>query len=172
MTLNFFKKKKFSSGFTLIELIVVFSVIAVISTVGVVSFTSYNKTSELNSAVSDTISFLNSAKSNSLSQIVPEECDVQGLALEGYEVRILSGGQNQSSIELWAKCASSYFMSKTLTLSSNIAITAPVSPDNIFFYPLFSKEVSGGQICLEGFDLEKAVNVSSLGTVTIDNACQ
>ena len=166
-------------GFTLLELVVVFSVIAIISTIGVVSFTNYNKTQELNGAVSDVVNFLNTAKSNSLSQIKTAGCDQVDAdnnpvyTLEGYEVTVISGsGDEKSSLTLRAKCSGLYFGAKTITLSKNIKITSPLPPGNVFFYPLFSKNVDGGTICLDAYGSPaKSIILSDLGIVSIGNPC-
>jgi prepilin-type N-terminal cleavage/methylation domain-containing protein len=56
-------------GFTLIELIVVFTVIAILSTIGTVSFVSYSRTQSLNQATNDLVQALTTAKSLSASQL-------------------------------------------------------------------------------------------------------
>jgi prepilin-type N-terminal cleavage/methylation domain-containing protein len=56
-------------GFTLIELIVVFTVMAILATIGTVSLVSYSRTQTLNQATSDLVQTLNTAKSLSASQL-------------------------------------------------------------------------------------------------------
>ena len=165
-------------GFTLLELVVVFSVIAIISTVGVVSFSNYNKSQELSQAVSDIVTLLNSAKSNSLSQIKPEACSPL-YTLDGYRVTVSPGllGE-QSSVVLETICIDSNEIEctttacknpKTLTLSKNIRITS-VSPDPTFFYPLFQETVDGGKICIDSYDTpSKSITVNELGIITTLN---
>ena len=168
------------AGFTLLELIVVFSVIAIISTVGVVSFSNYNKSQELSQAVSDIVTLLNSAKSNSRSQIKAGECDRRGAqnqpiyTLEGYRIAIDSG--EPSTVTLETICIDSNEIecnlpdcknAKIITLSKNIKIT---SSDAIFNYRLFQQPVESGSICLEGYGVTKReIAVSNLGTVTLLN---
>ena len=66
--LNFPVLKK-SEGFTLLELIVVFSIIAILSTIGVASYTSYARQQLLQGAVNDLSAVLNTAKSKASSQV-------------------------------------------------------------------------------------------------------
>src|SRR3989339_1053168 len=162
-------------GFTLIELVVVFSIIAIISTIGIISFSNYNKIQQLNQAVSDTVNLLNSAKSNSLSQIKPEACDPT-YELYGYRITAFprpSGEQSTVKLEticrdpnnIIVECATPACKNpKTLTFLKNIKITN--STDEIFFYPLslFEDEsVDGGSICVEGWGIKKEISVSNLG---------
>ncbi len=79
-----------SAGFTFIELIVVFSVIAILSSVGIASFVSYSRTQQLNSSSSELVTLINLAKSRSASQIKPNNIGIcsNNATLEGYEVRI------------------------------------------------------------------------------------
>jgi prepilin-type N-terminal cleavage/methylation domain-containing protein len=60
---------KSQPGFTLIELIVVITVMAILSTIGVVSFVGYSQAQTLNQATSDLVQTLNTAKSLSASQL-------------------------------------------------------------------------------------------------------
>jgi prepilin-type N-terminal cleavage/methylation domain-containing protein len=60
---------KSQEGFTLIELVVVFTVIAILSTIGTVSFVSYSRSQTLNQAANDLMQTLNTAKSLSGSQL-------------------------------------------------------------------------------------------------------
>jgi prepilin-type N-terminal cleavage/methylation domain-containing protein len=93
-------------GFTLIELIVVFTVIAILSTIGTVSFVGYSRTQTLNQATSDLVQSLNLAKSLSASQLKtldknnsgPEGC-LEGQILNGYGVQI-----NVDSYNLYIQC--------------------------------------------------------------------
>ena len=61
-------------GFTLLELIVVFSIIAILSTIGLASFVNYSKAQILQGSANDIISTLNTAKSKAASQIKPNTC--------------------------------------------------------------------------------------------------
>lgn len=73
-------------GFTLIELILVFSMIGIISIFGIASFISYNKSQTLNTAVSDVTAMLNLAKSRASSQFKPTGGNCDSRPLDGYQV--------------------------------------------------------------------------------------
>ena len=99
-----------NKGFTLIELIVVFTVIAILSTIGTASLVSYSRTQSLNQATNDLVQALNSAKTFSASQIkvlningkTYSQCQnpAQSYTLSGYGVKILS----QHSYALYIAC--------------------------------------------------------------------
>lgn len=59
---------KRSLGFTLIEIIIVFSVLAIVSVTGIAAFLNYSRSQTLNTAVSDVTTMLNVAKSRAISQ--------------------------------------------------------------------------------------------------------
>lgn len=93
-------------GFTLIELIVAFSIIAILSTVGIASFVSYSRTQAVNTEASNIVSVLNLARAKTQSQVNPCE---DSETLVGYQLKVvndtnyqleyvcMSGGANVSS---------------------------------------------------------------------------
>ncbi len=79
------------SGFTLIELMVVFSLIVILSSVGIASFVEYNHTEQVNVAASDFRSMLYTARSRAFSQLRDSSCysgtfTGSGYVLKGYQV--------------------------------------------------------------------------------------
>jgi len=80
-------KKSFvlqSQGFTLIELIVVFSIMAILAVVGIASFVSYSRSQALTTTVADIKTILGSARSYTASQ-VSTQCPSGQFG--GYQVR-------------------------------------------------------------------------------------
>ena len=77
------KFKHVEKGFTLIELMVVFSILAVLSTIGVAAFVSFSRTQTLNAAASDIKSMLNLAKSRAYSQVKPSVTPCNTSQLDG-----------------------------------------------------------------------------------------
>ena len=78
-------------GFSLIELLVVFALIAVITSLGFAAFSAYNSSQVVQSSTSDVANVLNTAKARALSQVKPDVCSAS--VLEGYEVTIAQGAQ-------------------------------------------------------------------------------
>ncbi len=59
-------------GFTIIELLVVFSVISIIAGIGFVSFSSYNDSQRLTGSIRTFESFVDDAKNSAVSGVTPE----------------------------------------------------------------------------------------------------
>ena len=97
-------------GFTLIELVVVFTVIAILSTIGTVSLVAYSRTQALNQVTSDLLQTLNTAKSLSASQLKSLNRNGKTLlcldsqTLGGYGVQINTSDQNNEYYALYIKC--------------------------------------------------------------------
>jgi prepilin-type N-terminal cleavage/methylation domain-containing protein len=95
-------------GFTLIELVVAFSIMAVLSTIGVAAFLNYTRGQSLQQATNDLVSTLNTAKADAVSQIKPNDPNClpltqQEKVLSGYKV-ILSKATTPNSYTLYAVC--------------------------------------------------------------------
>ncbi len=92
-----------SSGFTLIELIVAFSIIAILSVMSVAAFVNYSRIQAVNNEASYLIAALNTAKARAQSQVKPEECTtnltITNDTLSEYSVVI-----QPSNYKLTAKC--------------------------------------------------------------------
>lgn len=150
-----------SSGFTLIELIIVFSVIAILSTVGIASFVSYSRAQTLQTAASDFTSVLNVAKSRALAQIKPGECT--GQSLSGYQVDIRSN----TVYDLGVVCSGNYYRLMTQTLPSNLSfsLTGQTTTISVFF-PIISSGVRGaGTIILTGYGKTKTIVIDNSGNI-------
>lgn len=77
-------------GFTLIELIIVFSVMMILSSIGIASFVVYSHSSAVDTNMKEFKTMLFTARSRSLSQLRDSGCFANGFTGQGYE---LSGYQ-------------------------------------------------------------------------------
>lgn len=175
-------------GFTLIELIVVFSIIAILSLIGVAAFVSYGRMATLDGASSDLSSVLLTAKSRANSQVKPPstqipQCNDQTV-LDGYKVVLCPTANSNvicdkaNSYILGVVCGTS---SCSDSLCSNIIsqkIQESVLPQDItfdsgttstlFFFPIISGGVGGaGKIILDGYGNQKTITVDSTGGIGI-----
>ena len=78
-------------GFTLIELIIVFSIITILSSIGLAGFVAYNHSQTVDTDMKDFKATLFTARSRALSQLRDTSCyhsgfTGQGYVLEGYQV--------------------------------------------------------------------------------------
>lgn len=164
------KTSKLNQGFTLIELVVVLSVIAILSTVGIAAFVSYSRTQTLNTAVLDLVSMLNVAKSRSMSQVKP--AGVTCAKLDGYKMTICRGGCTESNqtYEFRVICQGNESNSlETKSLPKGINFDS--SRETSFFFPVLTGGVDGATaigttITLNGYgDQTKTITIYSDGRI-------
>lgn len=84
------KKFRTQRGFTLIELTIVFGIIAVIGGVGFAAYTSFATRQKLDSAAYDLKAGIEEAKHTAISRVKPASCGVT-TSLEGYSFTVCSG---------------------------------------------------------------------------------
>lgn len=154
-----------SSGFTLIELIVVISVAAVISVIGIAAFVSYNQTQALNTTAADIANMFSVAKSRAASGVKPTTGPCFTRTLDGYRISITI----PRTYKLDAVCPSGISNILTSILPSTISF----STDATFFFAVltggFTQTGSSSPppwpIYLTGFGKSKTIWVDSLGNV-------
>ena len=161
---------KRSLGFTLVELVVVISILAVLTTAGLASFVSYSRTQSLQTTASDLITTLNLAKSRSSSQVKPDSsispdmqnpCAIQ--PLNGYRVLISTP---TNSYEMDAICAENIYKIINVTFPTNISVSQNGTTSTSFLFPVISGGVVGsGSVVLTGYGLTRTITVDSIGTV-------
>jgi prepilin-type N-terminal cleavage/methylation domain-containing protein len=148
-------------GFTLVELIVVFSVIGILTSLGLASYSSYNGKQTVQSAATDVVTMLNTAKSQSLSQVIPSSCASNPVT--GYQVDVTVGSQQYT---LSAICGT-----KQVITTSNLP--AKVTFDNgsttTVFYPIATGTIANASsISITGYGITKIISISQAGTVSVN----
>ena len=122
-------KGKSQKGFTLIELIVVFTVLAILSTIGVISFVSYSRAQVLNQATNDLVQALNTAKSLSASQL--KTVNKNGKTLECLDYQTLNG----YGVQINASDTSHEYYALYISCTGN-GVNAPETTDPLWQTPL------------------------------------
>jgi prepilin-type N-terminal cleavage/methylation domain-containing protein len=164
---SFFQKSKHQAGFTLIEMIVVFSIIVILSAVGIVASVSYSRAQALAAAVENIKTILNQAKSYAQSQYKPSECN-NGV-LEKYRVNI---GKDDGTYTFWVICQGEHQISQG-KLPKDVSFATSTSPSDYFEFPVLrggimgdDQSVSPWEIKLSGAsDKYKIITVDKNGTI-------
>ncbi len=154
-----------NKGFTLLELIIVFSVISILSTIGIASFVNYSRAQSFQTASASLASTLSLAKSHANSQVKPSQCANE--ALSGYRVDILSN----TTYSLSAVCLGTYLI-QTTTLPDNGNIkfnfaSGQTTTTSIFFPIITSGVYGAGNIVLTGHGQAKTITVNPQGIITL-----
>lgn len=150
-------------GFTLVEIVVVFAIISVISIIAAVSFVNYNKTQNLQVAVSDLTSILTLARSRALSQAKPPECSNQDKILNGYRVDLFL---QTNSYELNAVCSDiSPVKIQSSNLPKDIIFDSRTTSASFYFPVIVNGVIGAGSIYITGYGQEKIIIVDPSGGV-------
>ncbi len=163
-------KFKVSRGFTLIELMVVLSIIAVLGTLGIAGFTAYNKVQILQTSANDLAATLNLARSRALSQVkIGTNCSNQNNSLDSYEVQTTSVTNSYSLVIHCSNGLSSFFdVIYSKSLPANISFDVSTSPISYLFPVLKGGVTASGQIVIkDNNNNHKNIIVNSLGGVSI-----
>src|SRR5260221_7288202 len=84
---SYFLHHESQRGFTLIELMVVFSVMVILSSVGIASFVSYSHSQQVDTNMKELKTSLFTARSRALSQLRDSSCFAPGFTGVGYELK-------------------------------------------------------------------------------------
>ncbi|MGH7245714.1 MAG: pilus assembly FimT family protein [Candidatus Levyibacteriota bacterium] len=173
------KKALLKKGFTLIELIVVFSIITVLSSIGIASLVSYDRVQEVNAAISDLQTMMQTARSRALSQ-VRNTCPAN-TSFSGYEVLICSSCSGlyascvqcantkipQDDYELRFMCngvaTSTALDSKKLP--AKVTINDKTTTNRAFIFRSLTGLTTGGVASISGYGKGKWVTVSATGVI-------
>lgn len=174
-------KVKCQKGFTLLELLVVISVVGILTTVGFYSFSAYSKKQSIDQAANDLKLGIYQAKFNAVSRVKPNECGTN--PLNKYNVIPCTNSSNQvvncsigstDLYQLHAYCPP--YLTDPLPAkkkSSNIVVSiTPLECSNgeFSFFPLKNgTDINSCRIVLSAVDstLTKTICVDNGGNVSI-----
>jgi Tfp pilus assembly protein FimT len=138
-----FPKPKAEAGFSLLELMVVFSLTTILSGGGFFAFTKYSQSQEFNQGIAALSLTYDLARNSSISNVKPEsECsssDLSTSVLEGYRVDLY-----EDKIELVTDCSATD-VSKTQPLPASVKIRNAQRCSGILYKP-----VSGNVLNTQG----------------------
>lgn len=169
---GFTQAPKFNgAGFTLIEILVVFTIITVLSGIGILSLVVYGRTQQISQTASNIKLLIGQAKFNSLSAVKTNTSDAGAQvtcgtdSLDGYVIDVI--GEN--AIDLSQVCNGTATRIKRVTLPQNMEFDVTTTCTSVSFAPL-SGSTSGApcDIIITGYGLTKTVSVDLGGNVTIN----
>ncbi len=162
---------KFRQGFTLVELLVVFSVLVILSSVSIASFSSFNRTQSIQSAALDLSTMLQTAKARAASQYKPPSCGSSSLS--SYVVRVckLTGSTCSSNgdYELYVSCGAGSSVIAQGKLPKNVFIDDETTTAKSISFTLLDGSVKGaGDIYItDTAGNIKNVNITPAGKIKI-----
>lgn len=164
------------AGFTIIELLVVITMVGLVSGVGIFSLVSYGNTQSLEQSVASVKGIFDEAKFNALSSVVlgtdsngnPVSCTDN---LSSYKVNIVPSSVDADSVELYMECGSSTSLIKTYTFPENQNIGVDTTCDEVE-YQVISLEASALPllpcvVSIEAFGQIKTLTIDSIGNLSI-----
>lgn len=158
----------FPKGFTLIELIVVFSILVILSTLGIAAFVNNSRVQALDAALNDVIVMLQTAKSRAQSQVKSSSGVCASSALDGYRVTFSPSDQ---AYRLEVVCGGNILSPpvETKGLPQNISFSSPTTETSLVFNILTGRvEGYDGSITITGYGKEKTVTVYSDGRIVAE----
>ncbi|HEX8965763.1 MAG TPA: type II secretion system protein [Patescibacteria group bacterium] len=166
-------------GFTLIELIVVFSIMSILALIGIAGFVTYSRVQALNNAVADIKTILASARSYTGSQ-VSTTCP-SGQSFTGYQVRFCTT-YSGSTKQVCGQCSANADYELDLVCNNTIVYPSVVTKrlpagvrvngtlcQNFQFNPISSSVVGSGNIIVQynitGYVKSQTISVTSAGLI-------
>ena len=175
MIRQFIKSFKISSslGFTLIEIIIVFTVLAILSVVGIASFTNYSRTQTLDNEAKNLGNAITVARSMALSQVKGSSV-CSGNTLSGYQIQVYikTAPSKPNTYELSAVCSNNILTLITqYKIAPNISIESinvpPTAVPNIIFSPIITGGITPGDIVLSGYSKNRTITIGADGRIDI-----
>jgi len=163
-------------GFTIIELVVVFSIIAVLSVIGIAAFVNYSHVQTVESSAADLSSYFVVAKSRAISQVKPTsqipQCDSNAI-LNGYRIILCQTSSsdvlcsNANTYVLAVRCSNVDYKIQAGTLPKNVSYS-PSPTSSSFFFPVISSGVAGsGILYLSGYGFTKTITIDPVGGIQV-----
>jgi prepilin-type N-terminal cleavage/methylation domain-containing protein len=137
MTNSFFPNPQNESGFTIIEMIVVFSIIAILASIGIVASVNYSQAQALEAATQDLKTVLNQARAYAQSQYKPPECNNN--ALEKYRIDL---DKNNNEYTLWVICSGSHSVVEA-KLPKDVSFDKNTISSDFFEFPILTGGING-----------------------------
>lgn len=152
------------SGFSLIELMVVFLIVSIISGLGFASYKSYSDRQVLTSAAQDLKQVIDNTKFNALSSVKPSNCASTD-SLAGYKFNLL---QVSNSYTVSALCGASEYVLQNKKPQSPVLILSSSTCTAIQFSSLNGRTSTANcTIVISAYGRNATLTVDPIGNVGI-----
>lgn len=155
------------TGFVLIELIVIMSIISIFGAIGVSAYKDYAVTKRVSTAADEVANLMEVAKARAFSQVKPESCGVD--LLEGYRVVTCPGGCSgtKQDYQLEVYCGGSgKRVGDVHKLSPNVRFS-PQTEQTVLFRVLTGEVQSSGNIQVTSEGKAKSISVGQQGVIAM-----
>ena len=146
-------------GFTIVELLIILSLIALLFTLGIAQYNRFNRSQTLTQTKNELVSNLRLAQGKSLAGEKPNQCGDE--ALLGHQLEFT----NNQSYKIVAVCGSEPYpeVKQTVTFPEGVIKT---SAENIVFFKILSQGVeSEVTITLSGFGETRDIIITAAGEI-------
>lgn len=165
-SLGYLKKAVNSAGFTLIELMIVISLIGLMSVVAIASFVSFNQSQTLQSGVNDFVTAIKLAKASAASQVKPNTgaatCTTNS-SLISYQVTI----DTNDAYKVVAVCTDGISVASSYSLPKDITFAQGDVSKNISFSLLTGGASGLTQVTINGYSRSKIISIDKIGKITV-----
>lgn len=164
-------------GFTIIELLVVITMVGLVSGVGIFSLVNYGNAQNMEHSVASVKGIFDEAKFNSLSSVI-REANENGVPLDctdrlvSYRIDVIPSSVESDKIELHMECSNSSSLVRTFTFPENQQIGVDTTCDEIE-YKAISLETTAlpllpCTISIEAYGQSRNLTVDSIGNINIE----
>ena len=161
-------------GFTIVELLVVVTMVGLVAGVGIFSLVNYGNAQSLEQATGSIKSIFDAAKFNALSSVkIVTTHDGESIACENvrsYYVDVVMSSQDR--VDLYMDCEDDEYLINSYSLPENLNLGQTTSCGEIF-YESVTLEVGADpalpcDLSIEGFGDEKNITIDTLGNLSIN----
>jgi Tfp pilus assembly protein FimT len=153
----------FLAGFTLIEMLVVFSLLFTFSTVGIASYVQFTNNQSLDASVGEFSTMLNTARVRAVSQVIPEAAtSCAGQTLQGYQISLMPWGKDY---EIDILCGGNVVALNKQKLSNNICFNSSSNTPVIF--NVTDGTTKPSTITINGVGKSKVIGIDNAGNVSV-----
>ena len=154
------QKSKFR-GFTLVELLVVITLLSTMGLSSIFVFSSYSKSQAIKTGTADFLDLVNKARARAISQVKPSDCGVR--SLEGYEIWVpVPGTYSRLSV----RCGGIYYILERRNLPPNVTF-ATGTTSTTFFNIATGNIAAARTYIITGSGNTKTVKIDTIGNVSV-----